>query len=196
MDQEKKDRRTKKTRQLLRASLLALLKEKRYDEISVQDIIAQADVSRSTFYMHYADKDDLLTGGHGVFAENLDHQMTAHPEADGASAFSARIWFYHVQAQGGVLKIIAKDPAMELAMKTLRAIIRRNVQERMQAHGQTGPEGMPMPLIVDFVADSLMTLITWWVKGGMEHTPEQMDDMFQQLVLPGVSSVLNARSGS
>ena len=38
MEREKKDRRTRKTRQLLRDTLLALLKEKRYDEISVQDI--------------------------------------------------------------------------------------------------------------------------------------------------------------
>jgi len=71
MEPEKKDRRTRKTRQLLRDTLLTLLKEKRYEEISVQDIIARADVARSTFYVHYVDKDDLLTGSHGIFAENL-----------------------------------------------------------------------------------------------------------------------------
>jgi AcrR family transcriptional regulator len=65
MEPEKKDRRTRRTRQLLRSALLSLLKEKRYDEISVQDIIERADVARSTFYMHYVDKDDLLTGGQG-----------------------------------------------------------------------------------------------------------------------------------
>ena len=71
MEREKQDRRPRKTRQLLRSALLALLQEKRYAEISVQDIIERADVARSTFYVHYVDKDDLLTGGHGVFAENL-----------------------------------------------------------------------------------------------------------------------------
>ena len=90
MEQEKKDRRTRKTRQLLRDALLALLKEKRYEEISVQDIIERADVARSTFYMHYMDKDDLLTGGQGVFAANLGEQLTAHPRRAEASAFSAR----------------------------------------------------------------------------------------------------------
>ena len=104
MEPEKKDRRTRKTRQLLRNTLLELLKEKRYEDISVQDIIERADVARSTFYVHYMDKDDLLTGRHGIFAENLGQQLTAHAGEHGASAFSSRTWFYHIEAQGDILK--------------------------------------------------------------------------------------------
>ena len=186
MEPEKKDRRTRKTRQILRDTLLKLLKQKRYEDISVQDIIAQADVARSTFYVHYVDKDDLLTGRHGIFAENLGEQILAHAGESG-SAFSSRTWFYHIQAQGDILKVLAKDSAMELAMKTLRGIIHDSVQNRMQAHQDAS---MPLSLLVDYLADTLMTLIKWWFKGGMQYTPEQMDDMFQQLVMPGVLAVL------
>lgn len=190
MNQEKQDRRTRKTRQQLREALLALLKEKSYDEISVQDIIERADVARSTFYVHYVDKDDLLTGRHGVFAENLGHQMTAHPEGSSLSVFSSRAWFYHVRAQGDVLKVIAKDSAMDLAMKTLRGIIQRSVQEGLQTHSQIETASVPMPVIVDYLTDTLMILIKWWFRDGMRQTPEQMDDMFRQLVMPGVLAVL------
>src|SRR5512140_2306583 len=93
MEQEKKDRRTRKTRQVLRDTLLMLLKEKRYDDISVQDIIERADVARSTFYVHYVDKDDLLTGRHGIFAENLGQQLTAHAGEHGEAAMSSQAWF-------------------------------------------------------------------------------------------------------
>lgn len=189
MEPEKKDRRTRKTRQLLRDTLLTLLKEKRYAEISVQDIIAQADVARSTFYVHYVDKDDLLTGRHGIFAENLGEQMLAHAGESG-SAFSSRTWFYHIQAQSDILKVIAKDSAMDLAMKTLRGIIHDSVQNGMQAHAQMKFASVPLPLIVDYLTDTLMTLIKWWLKDGLKRTPEQMDEMFQQLVMPGVLAVL------
>ena len=189
MEPEKKDRRTRKTRQLLRDTLLTLLKEKRYEEISVQDIIARADVARSTFYVHYVDKDDLLTGSHGIFAENLGEQMLAHAGESG-SAFSSRTWFYHIQAQGDILKVIAKDSAMELAMKTLHGIIHDSVQKGMQAHAPIKNASVPLPLIVDYLTDTLMTLIKWWFKDGMRYTPEQMDEMFQQLVMPGVLAVL------
>ena len=190
MEPEKIDRRTRRTRQLLRRALLLLLKEKRYEEISVQDIIERADVARSTFYLHYVDKDDLLTGGQGIFAENLGQQMTAHSDGHGAAALSARMWFYHVQAQAEILKVIARDPALELAMKTLRGIIRRSVEAGMQSHASTENTGVPLPVIVDYLTDTMMTLIQWWFQDGMKYTPEQMDEMFQQLVVPGVSSAL------
>jgi len=190
MEPEKKDRRTRKTRQLLRDTLLALLKEKRYEDISVQDIIERADVARSTFYVHYVDKDDLLTGRHGIFAENLGEQMHTHAIERSTSAFSSRTWFYHIKAQGDILKLIAKDSAIELTMKTLRGIIHESVQNGMQAHSQNKDASVPLPLIVDYLTDTLMTLIKFWFKDGMKYTPEQMDEMFQQLVMPGVLAVL------
>lgn len=191
MQPEKKDRRTRKTRQILRDTLLKLLKQKRYEDISVQDIIAQADVARSTFYVHYVDKDDLLTGRHGIFAENLGEQILAHAGESG-SAFSSRTWFYHIQAQGDILKVLAKDSAMELAMKTLRGIIHDSVQNGMQAHQDAS---MPLSLLVDYLTDTLMTLIKWWFKDGMKYTPEQMDEMFQQLVMPGIVAALKGTNG-
>jgi AcrR family transcriptional regulator len=197
MEPEKKDRRIRKTRQLLRNTLLALLKEKRYEDISVQDIIERADVARSTFYVHYVDKDDLLTGRHGIFAENLSQHLTAHSGDQGASAFSSQMWFYHIQAQGDILKVIAKDSAMELAMKTLRGIIHDSVRNGMQAHEQADNDvSVPLPLLADYLTDTLMTLIKWWFKDGMKKTPEQMDAIFQQLVMPGVTSILGGRSSS
>ena len=191
MEQEKKDRRTRKTRQILREALLALLKEKRYDDISVQDIIERADVARSTFYVHYVDKDDLLTGRHGIFAENLGQQLMKHSGESSGNAMSSQAWFYHIQAQSDILKVIAKDSALDLAMKTLRGIIHDSVQQGMQAHSQTGNDvNVPLPLMVDYLTDALMTLIKWWAKDGMKKTPEQMDAIFQQLVMPGVLNVL------
>lgn len=190
MESEEKDRRTRRTRQLLRNALLSLLKEEGYKEISVQDISERADVARSTFYTHYVDKDDLLTGRQGIFAENLGQQLAAHAGENGAVVSSSRAWFNHIQAQGPILKIIAKDTAMELAMKTLRGIIHRSVEEGMRVHSQLENASVPLSLIVDYLTDTLMTLIQWWLKDGMKYTPDQMDELFQRLVMPGVLSVL------
>lgn len=41
-------------------ALVSLLQEKSYDFITVKDICTKAKVSRSTFYLHYLDMNDLL----------------------------------------------------------------------------------------------------------------------------------------
>lgn len=54
------DPRIRRTRQMLRTALVSLLKEKPFDEISVQDISERSTVNRATFYDHYADKSALV----------------------------------------------------------------------------------------------------------------------------------------
>jgi AcrR family transcriptional regulator len=63
MDQQRQDRRSRRTQQALMEALLELLAVKNYDEISINDIVERANVGRSTFYAHYQDKDDLLRNG-------------------------------------------------------------------------------------------------------------------------------------
>src|SRR5690606_5016268 len=58
--EEKVDRRIQRTRQLLRDALMALIIERGYENISIQDITDKANVSRTTFYLHYRDKEELL----------------------------------------------------------------------------------------------------------------------------------------
>ena len=54
------DRRVRKTKESIQAALVALLGGKPYDRITVTELCARADVSRITFYTHYADKDALV----------------------------------------------------------------------------------------------------------------------------------------
>lgn len=58
-----KDRRVQRTQQLLREALFALIQEKGFEKLSVQDIIDRANVGRATFYAHFDNKEDLLLSG-------------------------------------------------------------------------------------------------------------------------------------
>lgn len=75
--EEKIDPRVKRTRKLLLDAFLSLLTEKRYEEITIQDIATRATVNRATFYAHFVDKcalvDDFIRE---MFAQTLQRRQT------------------------------------------------------------------------------------------------------------------------
>ena len=57
------DRRVRKTRTALRTSLVELVVERGWNRVSVRHVCERANVGRSTFYTHFADREDLLLSG-------------------------------------------------------------------------------------------------------------------------------------
>jgi AcrR family transcriptional regulator len=60
MKERIQDRRSARTRRAILSVFVTLVIERRYDSITVGDIVGKADVGRSTFYEHFRSKDDLL----------------------------------------------------------------------------------------------------------------------------------------
>jgi len=75
---KKTDARVRRTRDALGDALIALMQEKAFETITVQEVLDRAHVSRSTFYTHYSDKDDLLMSDADEFFEALSTALSAH----------------------------------------------------------------------------------------------------------------------
>ena len=68
---KKEDQRVQRTRDQLGDALISLLVPKSFDDITVQDVLDRAGVSRSTFYAHYRDKNDLFLSDAEDFFESM-----------------------------------------------------------------------------------------------------------------------------
>ena len=54
------DKRIRKTKKTLKTTLIKMLKEETFDQVSITELCKNADISRITFYSHYSDKFALV----------------------------------------------------------------------------------------------------------------------------------------
>jgi AcrR family transcriptional regulator len=121
MAEKKMDRRIQRTRQLLQDALLALILEKGFEAVTVQDVIDRANVGRSTFYAHFQDKEDLLLSGFEHLRTEFEKYLLSESgtrDSPWALSFSM---LQHAQSQRQLYKAFASKEA------TSRWCIFRNI---------------------------------------------------------------------
>ena len=72
------DRRARRSRKLLKESLLELMKQKTFSDISVRDVTDAADMNRATFYLHYTGTIELLQSVEEDLLEELQTLVDGH----------------------------------------------------------------------------------------------------------------------
>ena len=192
MKNTKTDRRSLRTRRSLSTALVELMLHKRYDAITVQDIIDRANVGRSTFYAHYLDKDDLLISDFIHVLDALSEHMRQHKPEELGKPPSLTLFFEHVQAHRQLYKALVRGGGIELLYKKGHERLRHNIEQHL---GELVPVGqtpaVPLPLIADYLAGSILHLLKWWLEHETPYTPAQLNGLFEQLVMPGVQATLH-----
>jgi AcrR family transcriptional regulator len=187
-DEKKPDRRINRTRQTLRDALIALILEKHYDEITVQDIINRANVGRSTFYTHFRDKEDLFRGDWerllGAFAQHVNL-----PAGEGGKCVPIEGLFLHLKDFHHFYRALVKSQMTD-RLFTYGSVYLAQCIEKKYAAEPPDHFKVPLPVIANYLALQVFGLLKWWLDNNMPYPPAQMDKMFHQLVTPGVSAVV------
>ena len=195
MSRKGKDRRIEKTRRVLHNALTSLMKRKEYRSITIQEIIDEADVGRSTFYTHFDDKDDLLLAGLHHLRDTLE---AARAEARAATGkpyeriigFSLAM-FEHAYAYREVYRVLVGSRAGGLVLQYFPAMIAGLVRDEAASalRGRTEKgSAVPGDLLVHFISSAFTSVMSWWLDSEKPMAPQEIDAMFRRLVLPTLSS--------
>ena len=128
------DRRIRRTRRLLIEALIALIMEKGYSKLTVQDILDRADVGRSTFYAHFRDREALLLACFDNVRDELRTEIDAM--TPGASlpdpARPAAAIFAHAQRRQPVYRALCGKQGGTIVIGHLHGLVRGLLYEHLQ----------------------------------------------------------------
>lgn len=195
----REDRRVRRTRRMLRDALLALIEEKGYDQVTVQDILDRADLSRATFYSHFRDKDDLLVSGFAELRETLREAMVAFARGESEHAGQvlapSHALFEHVAEHRGLYRMLVGSRAGTLVLRHVRAELNGLVREHFEdviARRSVVPT-VPVEVIVEHTVGALLGVVTWWLDSATPYSIEQIAEMLTCLMPPAIEVGLGLR---
>ena len=176
------DPRAARTRDRLGDALLQLLLTKPFEEITVQEVLARAQVSRSTFYEHYRDKNDLFLSDADEFFEALSTLLARRRDPSPRVAPVAEL-FAHVAEARALYAALMESGRMHDLRELGEAHFARGIAERLARPRGGGP--LPVEArtaLAHALAGSLFSLLAWWVRQGMTVPPTRMDQHFHRLL--------------
>ncbi|MBP7592200.1 MAG: TetR/AcrR family transcriptional regulator [Chloroflexi bacterium] len=194
MNQRKPDRRVQRTRRQLQESLTSLILAKGYDAVTIEDITEQANLGRTTFYLHYKDKEELLMQSLEAVFDDLVAQIqqrsiddwVAHGQGPWTLAFehaaeNARFYQIILSGQGG-------DGIKRRVQNYIAATAKTTITRRAEELGAS--LSLPIEVLSNYIASSLLGLIAWWLESEQTYTVAQMDDFFRQLTMHGTARAI------
>ena len=189
------DRRVQRTQKLLHEALLSLIREKRYEAITVQDILDRADIGRLTFYMHFRDKDELLFSG-------LKHVNSLMKSAQAASApaldknyerivgFSLAM-FEHANQYRAVHRALLGSGAEAVVRRYIHSVltdvIGREIKHQL-ANSKQGRSAVSEELLTHFLVSTYTSVLTWWFRSKNPISRKEINAAYRHLVLPCLAS--------
>ena len=183
------DRRQQKTRAAIFGAFCALLTEKSYHRITVQEIIDRANVGRATFYAHFETKDDLLKElceelfGHIVeSAKDAVHTPGLYSNASAPQSVFCHL-LQHLQKNDGNILGLLSGESSEIFLRYFRESLRGLVHGQVTGKGPKAA-GLPEDFVENHVIGSFVEMVLWWIKGGRKYSPEELDRCFLAVIAP------------
>jgi AcrR family transcriptional regulator len=176
-------RRRQQTRRRLQQAMLALVVEKGYDAVTIQDITDRADLGRGTFYIHFRDKEEVLWSTiQDVIrvTETEAHQQFFAAPPPGAEYYGYLRIFNHVEQHQDLYRVILGNKGSSLLANRVHEYMVANMLNDIDRYGVYADFTLPPEIAAQTVIGALLSLAIWWLETPNQYSPEQMAAMLYE----------------
>lgn len=195
--QEAADLRVQKTRESIRDAFLALVRENGFNGVTVHELCVRARINRSTFYLHYTDKYDLL--------DKITHEATGKvlhlvsPATIVGADRKVRMPLFQSMVLS-LFQSILEDRVLYKTLlgingdygflQNLEAVVKEKIVREWHAlyHDRDRPP-IDEGLYIDIILSIYVGAILWWIDGDFALTPEEMTTQLTRYMVYGTSLV-------
>jgi AcrR family transcriptional regulator len=182
----KPDPRIRRTRERLGSALVALIQERPIDDVTVQDVLDRASVGRSTFYLHYSDKDDLLLSQLEKFLETMSTALSIRKEESHRVVPVAEL-FAHIGNQKKLYRALADSGRLNEFFDLAQGYFARGIEQRLtESKRLSNLPQRESAARACALAGSVLSLLRWWLDRGAKESPRAMDELFHRMVWNGL----------
>jgi AcrR family transcriptional regulator len=162
------DRRAQRTRRDLMSAFIQLLLTRGYAAITTAEISRRANIGRSTFYLHYTGKRQLLE-------ESLQHPSAGLAACVGGEVTVPQLLplLEHFRSQRTVNRVFFESPIRQLWVGSLAALVEPRLARTWAAGTQAR---IPRSLTALVVAEMQIALVTHWLSGNLAVKAEAVAD--------------------
>lgn len=195
----KTNRRVQRTRALLQKSLVDLINERGYESITIQDIADRANIGRTTFYLHYNGKDELLMSCHDAILREF-HIGVSHLSREqflSGDAPAGMISAYqHLREKRALLYSVFQGRDSLSILRQIRDWNAQQMQANLRSVFVEAESVVPFDLLANYLAGAQIAMLQWWLEKRRAHTPESVARTFHRLQRAAIHDALGLSDNS
>ncbi len=181
------DARVRKTKARLNASLRALLSEKSFEDITINELCEVSGIRRATFYKHFSDKYAFLKYFVGSLRSLFDAKLERRAKTESTSA-------YYVEYLRALVDFLTENEKMvknALESSALPAFIevikQKNYEDTCEKLRESAAGGLKLAASIEITA-AMMTgavaeAIIRWFRGGKSISKECLIQETSSIIL-------------
>ena len=191
------DLRVKRTKKLITQAFFGLLRKKKFEKISIQEIADLAMINRATFYAHYADKQDLYDSLIEEFLISFTEILDESSPIQGNNVHVAKIEsiltrFYEFVRENPEVAQIVIDKAQDQVLidRFLDLLTDRYTElfEKLEVREQDVV--IPDDFVINYIVAILVGTLKWWITDTNKMKAQDFAHLMIKLISNGHLTVL------